>query len=230
MFVTFHIIPDFHFISYHIISLLLQQFQTYECNDTSGSLAIEQSTKLTAQQESKNEMGTDHSEEPKEETKIDIDEELANKRSRGECTEKCTLLESSTTTSESDSSLSKNESLQQSSNHSYEKLEFIIMNDNDNDGNKLHCTICHEVYEPSERICHSSNSDCIHIFHEECIVHWLVSLGWMKLKEKHLNERMMKDIKELMNYELECPCCRQDFIDQSLFDNLDQEEKADEKV
>ncbi len=41
----------------------------------------------------------------------------------------------------------------------------------------ISCAICLMDYEPSERISWSSNPECTHVFHEDCVVNWLVSLG-----------------------------------------------------
>mmetsp|Transcript_10598 Transcript_10598/g.15989 ORF Transcript_10598/g.15989 Transcript_10598/m.15989 type:complete len:266 (-) Transcript_10598:117-914(-) len=70
------------------------------------------------------------------------------------------------------------------------------------------CVICHEEYETSDKVCWASSSDCTHVFHEECIVRWLTSLGWMKLKEQ--KEPQKED--NCLNYDLECPMCRGTFI------------------
>lgn len=72
------------------------------------------------------------------------------------------------------------------------------------------CTICLMEYEPSERVSWSSNKECTHVFHEDCITHWLVSLGRTKSKMLRFSEEPTE--AQLLNYELECPCCRQDFI------------------
>lgn len=72
------------------------------------------------------------------------------------------------------------------------------------------CTICLMEYEPSERVSWSSNKECTHVFHEDCITHWLVSLGRTKSKMLRFSEEPTE--AQLLNYELECPCCRQEFI------------------
>lgn len=72
------------------------------------------------------------------------------------------------------------------------------------------CSICLMEYEPSERVSWSSNKECTHVFHEDCIIHWLVSLGTTKSKMLRFSEESTE--AQLLNYELECPCCRQDFI------------------
>lgn len=72
------------------------------------------------------------------------------------------------------------------------------------------CTICLMEYEPSERVSWSSNKECTHVFHEDCITQWLVSLGRTKSKMLRFSEEPTE--AQLLNYELECPCCRQEFI------------------
>ena len=74
----------------------------------------------------------------------------------------------------------------------------------------IFCAICLMEYSPSDRISWSSNPQCTHCFHEDCVVQWLVSLGRTKSK----NQRFSDDPNEeqLFNYHLECPCCRQEFI------------------
>jgi hypothetical protein len=80
------------------------------------------------------------------------------------------------------------------------------------------CSICCEEYQPKDKICCSSNAKCVHIFHEECIVHWLLSLGWIRWKEQKVHDRLLVgDDRELLMYDLECPLCRLDFVDKSLF-------------
>ncbi|KAL9181079.1 hypothetical protein ACHAXT_009884 [Thalassiosira profunda] len=74
----------------------------------------------------------------------------------------------------------------------------------------LFCAICLQQYEPSERVSWSSNPECTHAFHEDCVVQWLVSLGRTKAKRQRFSDDPTE--AQLLNYELECPCCRQEFI------------------
>jgi len=83
------------------------------------------------------------------------------------------------------------------------------------------CAICHEPYTSLDKVCWSSNPKCKHLFHEECIVAWLVSCGWIKTKGPDSAvpfslEDMTKGDAKLLSYDLECPCCRQDFVDKLL--------------
>jgi hypothetical protein len=74
----------------------------------------------------------------------------------------------------------------------------------------IFCAVCLMEYEVAERVCWSSNKECTHVFHEDCIVQWLVSSGRTKSKRQWFPENPSE--KRLMCYELECPCCRQEFI------------------
>ena len=66
------------------------------------------------------------------------------------------------------------------------------------------CAICITKYSIGDALVWSSNPECTHAFHEDCIMIWL-----MKLRRYML-----------------CPCCRQEFIlgDYSKDDSLDIEE------
>ncbi|KAL7550833.1 hypothetical protein ACHAWF_017817 [Thalassiosira exigua] len=74
----------------------------------------------------------------------------------------------------------------------------------------IFCAICLMEYEPDGRVSWSSNPECTHVFHEDCMVNWLVTLGRTKSKM----QRFAEDPTEfqLLNYRLECPCCRQSFV------------------
>jgi len=81
------------------------------------------------------------------------------------------------------------------------------------------CAICLGEYSPSEIVSWSSSPHCTHVFHEECIVRWLVTLG--KRSGKYHAHRPPNDGTEaeegmeMLNYDLECPCCRQEFVDKA---------------
>jgi len=73
----------------------------------------------------------------------------------------------------------------------------------------IFCAICLSEYEKCDRVCWSSNTECSHVFHEDCILQWLISSG----KKRSMNEffsRHPTDEKLLENEF--CPCCRQGFI------------------
>jgi len=74
----------------------------------------------------------------------------------------------------------------------------------------IFCAVCLMEYEVSERVCWSSNKECTHVFHEDCILQWLVSSGRTKSKRRWFPDNLSE--RRLMCYQLECPCCRQEFV------------------
>eukprot|EP00984_Skeletonema_dohrnii_P013301 scaffold5491_cov107-Skeletonema_dohrnii-CCMP3373.AAC.9 len=73
----------------------------------------------------------------------------------------------------------------------------------------IFCAICLSEYEICDRVCWSSNTECSHVFHEDCILQWLISSG----KKRSMNEFFTRHPTDeiLLEHEF-CPCCRQDFI------------------
>ena len=72
------------------------------------------------------------------------------------------------------------------------------------------CAICLGEFEISEKISWSSNHECTHVYHQDCIVKWLNTLGRKQCKYQRITDDM--SVLQLLNYGLECPCCRQDFV------------------
>jgi hypothetical protein len=75
----------------------------------------------------------------------------------------------------------------------------------------IFCSICLSEYELSQSICWSNNHQCTHVFHTECMIQWLVTLG----RKQSLNKRFTRypTDRDLVGfYELQCPCCRQEFV------------------
>jgi len=48
----------------------------------------------------------------------------------------------------------------------------------------IFCAVCLAKYEIFDRVCWSSNSECSHVFHEDCMLKWLVALGRKRSKRK----------------------------------------------
>jgi hypothetical protein len=89
----------------------------------------------------------------------------------------------------------------------------------------VNCAICLMEYDVAERVCWASNPDCTHVFHEDCIVNWLVYLGRTKSKLlRHQDQNTLTDA-QLLNYKLQCPCCRQEFVWKEAVEELDSSER-----
>mmetsp|Transcript_388 Transcript_388/g.641 ORF Transcript_388/g.641 Transcript_388/m.641 type:complete len:331 (-) Transcript_388:54-1046(-) len=73
----------------------------------------------------------------------------------------------------------------------------------------IFCAICLSEYEECDRVCWSSNIECSHVFHEDCVLQWLTSSGKKRSMSQHFTEHPTD--AELLKNEF-CPCCRQDFI------------------
>ncbi len=73
----------------------------------------------------------------------------------------------------------------------------------------ISCAICLTEYEKCDRVCWSSNAECTHVFHEDCILQWLTSSG----KKRSMSQYFTKHPTDAKLLENEfCPCCRQEFI------------------
>jgi len=74
------------------------------------------------------------------------------------------------------------------------------------------CSICLSCLEPGEKITWSSNPDCTHVYHHDCVIHWFLTVG-RKAQCKRLRQdpetRVTKEM--LCDFPMTCPCCRQPF-------------------
>lgn len=73
------------------------------------------------------------------------------------------------------------------------------------------CSICLSELDVGETVCWSQNEDCTHCYHQECLLTWFVSLGKQNSKMKRFPTQMTA--QNLIKYKLECPCCRQVFLE-----------------
>ncbi|KAL3788227.1 hypothetical protein HJC23_004694 [Cyclotella cryptica] len=88
------------------------------------------------------------------------------------------------------------------------------------------CAICLASYELNESVSWSSNEACTHVFHTECILTWLSSLGKKWSRSQQFSDYPEWD--ELLGYSLECPCCRQDFVSNLVCACCDEQNRKDD--
>jgi len=67
----------------------------------------------------------------------------------------------------------------------------------------IFCAVCLTKYEISDIVCWSSNSKCSHMFHEDCILQWLVALG--RTRSRRIIFSVNPSEKKLLGFDLTCP-------------------------
>lgn len=76
------------------------------------------------------------------------------------------------------------------------------------------CAVCLCEYEVGDRICWASNDACPHVFHEDCLLNWLLAVGRKKQKRRrnHPEESTGDRVKDVTAFPMLCPCCRQQYV------------------
>ena len=76
------------------------------------------------------------------------------------------------------------------------------------------CAVCLSQFCANERITWSSNEDCSHVFHHDCLLRWFQAVGLKhQAKELQLRPTMTEEeaLELLFKFPKLCPCCRQPF-------------------
>ena len=78
----------------------------------------------------------------------------------------------------------------------------------------IFCAVCLGEYEVGEKVCWSSNTECTHVFHHDCMKNWLEASGKRASKQQRFSENPTR--RQVLNFSMECPCCRQAFVDKTV--------------
>ncbi|GKY99322.1 hypothetical protein MPSEU_000887300 [Mayamaea pseudoterrestris] len=79
------------------------------------------------------------------------------------------------------------------------------------------CAICLSLFKPDDRISWSSNPDCSHVFHHDCVLDWLKTNKRKKSRRQRDAEQIhisdaVDPVKWITRGNMACPCCRRDFV------------------
>lgn len=88
------------------------------------------------------------------------------------------------------------------------------------------CAICLSEFEVEDRVTWSANAECLHVFHEDCLLKWMLSVG-RKSREQQLNDANSQQdaVEAATDFPMLCPCCRQQFISTTRDSESDQVEQ-----
>ena len=86
------------------------------------------------------------------------------------------------------------------------------------------CAVCMDPFGIGDRICWSSNAGCPHAFHEKCLINWLLVLG---RRRRMRTLQTPSDDVDLTDYDMLCPCCRQEFVVKTGVGSNDDGERPD---
>ena len=74
----------------------------------------------------------------------------------------------------------------------------------------MFCAVCLSEYEKGETVSWAMNENCTHAFHTNCLISWFVANGRKQSSMQRFSDNPSKE--KLLNYQLDCPCCRQSFV------------------
>lgn len=83
------------------------------------------------------------------------------------------------------------------------------------------CAVCLNPFEVGQRVAWSSNPDCPHVFHHECLLEWFAAVGikaWEKAEKKRRASKEKDDReastiqKQICKFPTLCPYCRRDYF------------------
>jgi len=104
------------------------------------------------------------------------------------------------------------------------------------------CVVCLNPFEVNQKVTWSSNKDCQHVFHHQCLLEWFDSVGKKAFQKKRIPQNLgpsndLESIpssslslieKEICDFATQCPCCRQDYFLEGARLSTDSTEDSDD--
>ncbi len=82
------------------------------------------------------------------------------------------------------------------------------------------CAICLLQYKRGNHVSWSSNEECIHVFHRDCILLWLLKMNGSGGATAATSGGIVGGGNRNERWYL-CPCCRREFVSESMLGNMD---------
>ncbi len=77
------------------------------------------------------------------------------------------------------------------------------------------CAICMNPLDVGQKVVWSSNPECSHVFHHQCLLDWFVAVGakkWKVQAARHIEMDPASLQQEICKFPKLCPICRRDYF------------------
>ena len=99
------------------------------------------------------------------------------------------------------------------------------------------CAVCMNTLDVGQKVVWSSNPECPHVFHQQCLLDWFAAVGAKKWKAKaarHIELDSISLQKEVCKFPKLCPICRRDYFleessEEATTDNETEDDSGNER-
>ena len=94
------------------------------------------------------------------------------------------------------------------------------------------CAVCMNTLDVGQKVVWSSNPECPHVFHQQCLLDWFAAVGakkWKAQAARHIEMDSASLQKEVCKFPKLCPICRRDyFLEESSKETVADNETEDD--